>query len=143
MKNLAEETILLPVPISRVYKLLSVIENYKNLLKAHTKDWKFDANTCSFIYDDSTFTKLKMYEATENEKVVMGTYGNNSIDFDMEFLMFEVDKKRTNFKMVIKADLNPIMVSMFSSSMEELKDDFLLDMKKELGISAEIQKKQL
>lgn len=134
MKNLAEETLLLPVPVGKVYKLLSVIENYAKLLKAHTKDWEFDGDVCSFIYDDSTLTKLKIFESIANEKVVLGTYGNNSIDFDMEFLMFDVDKKRTNFKMVIKADLNPIMASMVSSSMEELRDDFIHDMKMELGI---------
>ena len=134
MKNLAEETLLLPVPIAKVYKLLSDIKNYEMLLKAHTKNWEFDGDICSFIYDDSTLTKLKMYEAVENYKVVMGTYGNNSVDFDMEFLLFDLEKKGCNLKMLIKADLNPIMASMVSSSMEELKDDFLRDMKIKLGI---------
>ena len=134
MRNLAEETLLIPVPIAKVYKLLSDIKNYGRLLKAHTKDWKFDGDSCSFIYDDSTPTKLKMYERSENSKVVIGTYGNNSVDFDMEFLLFDLGKKGCNFKMVIKADLNPIMASMVSSSMEELKDDFLRDMKEELAI---------
>ena len=66
-----------------------------------------------------------MYEQLLNEKVVIGTYGVNTVDFDMEFLLFDVGKNRTNFKMIIKADMNPIMASMASSSMEELKDDFL------------------
>jgi carbon monoxide dehydrogenase subunit G len=134
MKNLAEKTILLPVSIAKVYKLLSKIENYARLLKAHTKDWEFDGDTCSFIYDDSTLTKLKMFESIPNQKVVIGTFGNNSVDLDMEFLMFDLGKKGTNFKMVIKADLNPIMASMVSSSMEELRDDFIHDMKEELGV---------
>jgi len=137
MKNLAEKTILLPVPISKVYSLLSNINNYSRLLKAHTKDWKFEGDICSFIYDDSTFTKLKMYEAVKQEKVVVGTFGDNTVDFDMEFLMFDLEEKGTNFKMLIKADLNPIMASMVSSSMEELQDDFIRDMKKELGIAQE------
>jgi len=135
MKNLAEQTVLLPVSITKVYKLLSKIENYSGLLKAHTKDWKFEGDTCSFIYDDSTLTKLKMFESIKNEKVVIGTFGDNSVDFDMEFLMFDLAKKGTNFKMVIKADMNPIMASMVSSSMEELRDDFIRDMKEELGIA--------
>jgi len=134
MKTLAEQTVLLPISITKVYKLLSKIENYSRLLKAHTKDWKFEGDTCSFIYDGSTFTKLKMFESIPNEKVVLGTFGDNSVDFDMEFLMFDLAKKGTNFKMVIKADLNPIMASMVSSSMEELKDDFIKGMKKTLSI---------
>jgi len=134
MKTLAEQTVLLPVPIKKVYKLLSKIENYSRLLKAHTKDWKFEGDICSFIYDGSTFTKLKMFELVPNEKVVLGTFGNNSVDFDMEFLMFDLAKKGTNFKIVIKADMNPIMASMASSSMEELKDDFIKGMKKALSI---------
>ena len=137
MKNLVEKTILLPVPISKVYSLLSNINNYSRLLKAHTKDWKFGGDICSFIYDDSTFTKLKMYEAVKQEKVVVGTFGDNTVDFDMEFLMFDLEEKGTNFKMLIKADLNPIMASMVSSSMEELQDDFIRDMKIELGIAQE------
>ena len=135
MKTLAQQTILLPVPIKKVYKLVSEIENYSRLLKAHTKDWKFEDDTCSFIYDGSTLTKLKMFESIKNEKVVIGTFGKNSVDFDMEFLMFDLAKKGTNFKMVIKADLNPIMASLVSSSMEELKDDFIRDMKEELGVA--------
>ena len=134
MKNLAEETILLFIDISKVYVLLSKLENYPKLLVAHTCDWEFDGDICSFNYDGSTHTKLKMYEQLPNEKVVIGTYGVNTVDFDMEFLLFDVGKNRTNFKMIIKADMNPIMASMASSSMEELKDDFLKEMKKELGI---------
>ena len=134
MKNLAEETILLPAEISTVYTLLSKLENYPELLVAHTSDWEFKGDVCSFIYDGSTATKLKMYEQLPNEKIVIGTHGNNAIEFDMEFLMFDVGKERTNFKMIIKADLNPFMASMISSSMEELKDDFLKAMMIELGI---------
>ena len=139
MKTLAEQTVLLPVSITKVYKLLSKIENYAGLLKAHTKDWKFEGDTCSFIYDGSTLTKLKMFESVKNEKVVLGTFGNNTVDFDMEFLMFKIDRKRTNFKIVIKADLNPIMASMASSSMEELKNDFIQGLKTTLGIESEEQ----
>ncbi|RLD66706.1 MAG: hypothetical protein DRI84_04200 [Bacteroidetes bacterium] len=134
MKNLAEETILLFVDVSEVYTLLSKLDSYPKLLAAHTCDWKFNGDICSFNYDGSTHTKLKMYEQLLNEKVVIGTYGVNTVDFDMEFLLFDVGKNRTNFKMIIKADMNPIMASMASSSMEELKDDFLKEMKKELGV---------
>jgi len=143
MRNLAEETILLPIDVKKVYSLLSKLKNFSKLLSAHTSDWEFDGDVCSFIYDNSTPTKLKMYESIKNEKVVIGTYGSNSIEFDMEFLMFDVDKKRTNFKMVIKADLNPIMASMVTSSMEELMKDFVCAMKKDLGLpNKKKQKKQ-
>jgi len=139
MKTLAEQTVLLPISVTKVYKLLSKIENYAGLLKAHTKDWTFEGDTCSFIYDGSTLTKLKMFESLKNEKVVLGTFGTNTVNFDMEFLMFKIDRKRTNFKIVIKADLNPIMASMASSSMEELKNDFIQGLKTTLGIESEEQ----
>ena len=142
MRNLVEQTVLLAVGVKKVYKLLSKLKNFQLLLAAHTSDWEIDGDVCTLIYDGDKATKLKMYEQITNEKIVLGTYGKNSLEFDMVFLMFEVDKKRTNFKIVIKADLNPIMASMISSSMEELKDDFLTEMKKELGIEADSEKEK-
>jgi len=64
------------------------IKNYSRLLKAHTKDWKFEADTCSFIYDDSTLTKLKMFESIKNEKVVIGTFGKNLAQRGKHLLYF-------------------------------------------------------
>jgi carbon monoxide dehydrogenase subunit G len=81
-----------------------------------------------------------MFESIPNQKVVIGTFGDNSVNFDMEFLLFDLDKKGTNFKMVIKADLNPIMASMVSSSMEDLRDDFIRGMKEELGVDKDARK---
>ncbi len=142
MRNLAEETIQLPISTKKVYKLLSSIKNYKKLLKEHTKDWKFEDDICSFIYDGSTFTQLKMYENIPNEKIVIGTFGKNSIDFDMELLFFDLEKKGTNFKITIKADMNPIMASMASSSMDELQKHFVQGLKRELGLPCEEEKKK-
>ena len=141
MRNLAEETILLPISMKKVFSLLSNLKNYKKLLKKHTKEWKFDGDVCSFIYDGSTFRQLKMYENKLNEKIVVGTFGNNSVDFDMELLFFDLGKEGTNFKMIIKADMNPIMASMASSSMEELQKHFIQGLKKELGLPSEEEKR--
>ncbi|MCK5857247.1 MAG: hypothetical protein KAG64_07150 [Bacteroidales bacterium] len=140
MRTLAEETILLPIKVKKVYKILSNIKNYSKFLAHNTSDWSFDGDVCSFLYDGSTPTKLKMYERKSNEKILIGTFGNNSVDFDMEFLMFDLENKGTNFKMIIKADMNPIMASMASSFMEELKIDFIAGMKKVLNLPLDEEK---
>jgi len=140
MRNLLEKTILLPVETKRLYDFLTNLKNYPKLLSANTSDWSVEGEVCSFIYDNSGSVKLKLYETVKNEKIVLGTYGNNSIEFDMEFLMMDVGNRGTNFKLSVKVDLNPIMASMISSSMEDTVQDFIENLKKSLGVP--IQKEQ-
>lgn len=132
MKNIVEHTILLNVKVEKLFALLSDISNYERLFDGDVKDWKVDGDVCSFVYDESTPAKLKIFDRKPFDKIVIGTYGRNSIDFDLEFLMMDVGLKGTNFKMTVKVDMNPIMASMITSSMETMTSQFLEALQKEI-----------
>ena len=133
MKNLIEKIVLLDVKVESLYNLLSNISNYEVLFEGYVKDWAVEGDTCSFIYDKTTLTRLKLYECVTDEKVVIGTFGNNNIDFDLEFLMIDVGLRGTNFKMSVKVDMNPILASMITSSMETLVEKFIEALKREIA----------
>ena len=133
MKTLFEKTVLLNARVEQVYALLANLENYPVLFQKHTGDWEFEGDVAKLVYDGSTNSKLKFYEKQENQKIVLGTFGNNTFDFDFEMLMMEVDKAKTNFKLSIKSDMNPVFASMMESSISELANDFLLELEEGFG----------
>jgi carbon monoxide dehydrogenase subunit G len=125
VKTLAEETIELDVPVAELFRLLADIKSYSRLFSLHTTDWSFEGDVADLVYDGSTHTKLKIYERVPNEKIMVGTFGNNTIDFDFELLLSAVEPQKSRLHISIKSDTNPVFASMMESSVLELKKDFL------------------
>jgi hypothetical protein len=130
VKTLAEETVELDVPVKELFRLLADIKSYSRLFSSHTADWSYDGDVASLVYDGSTHTKLKIYERVPDEKILVGTFGDNTIDFDFELLITGLTSQRSRLKISIRSDMNPVFATMMESSILELKKDFLDELRK-------------
>lgn len=133
MKTILEKTLILKTEVEKLYAVLSSIESYKTLFAAHTDQWTFDGDVAKLVYDGSTNSSLKIYERKPNEKVVIGTFGDNTLDFDIVMLMMDVGQGRTSFKVSVLTDTNPIFASMMESSVNELMEGFVEQLEKEIS----------
>ncbi len=133
MKTILEKTLILETEVEKLYAILSSIESYEYLFQAHTANWTFEGDVARLVYDGSTNSSLKIYERKSNEKVVIGTHGDNMLDFDIVMLMMDVGQGRTSFKVSVLSDTNPIFASMMESSVNELMEDFIKQLKKKIS----------
>lgn len=109
--------------VERVHLFLTDFANYEALIpKEKITNWRCDAQTCSFTITGIGEVGLKIAEASPNRIIKYISNGRVPFNFYLTAFQESVSDSSSSLKLVVDADLNPMMKIIASPHLEKFID---------------------
>lgn len=107
----------------RVHLFLTDFANYEVLIpKEKITNWRCDAQTCSFAISGIGEVGLKISEVIPNSIIKYMSNGRVPFNFYLTAFQESVSENNSTLKLVVDADLNPMMKMIASPHLEKFID---------------------
>ncbi|MBP8848995.1 MAG: SRPBCC family protein [Breznakibacter sp.] len=109
--------------VDRVHLFLTDFANYEALIpKEKITNWKCDVQTCSFTISGIGEVGLKIAETSPNSFIKYISNGRVPFNFYLTAFQEPVSESNSTLKLVVDADLNPMMKMIASPHLEKFID---------------------
>jgi carbon monoxide dehydrogenase subunit G len=116
---------------SEVYQFLSDLRNLKaHIPEGNIKDFKADADSCSFSMDMLGQASFRITERVPNKTIRLTGDASNPFPFQFWVQMNETDPGRTQIKLTLHAEVNMMMRLMLEPALKsgiEMLADRIVD----------------
>jgi hypothetical protein len=115
----------------RFYSFITDIRKFSRFIPADViKNWKADENSCSFLLGGLGDMKLNISHREPYSLVKFGGNALNTVDFNLSSLISEKTSGKGEVKLIMEAQLNPIMKMMASGPIENFLETLVSEMEK-------------
>lgn len=106
--------------VEKVHTFLSDFNNFEPLIpQARITNWQCDSQTCRFNINGIGEAGLKIVETIPNNKIKYISNGKVPFNFYLWVHQQEVSDKKSTLKLVVDADLNPMMKMLAAPHLEK------------------------
>lgn len=105
-----------------VFDFLSDFNHFEKLMPEQIVNWKSDQDACSFTIKGMTSLALKYKDKTPHSLINIEPDGKSPISFNLRIELVEdaLNEEQTVAKVLIDADLNPMMAMIAKRPLENL-----------------------
>jgi len=114
-----------------VYNFLSNFNNFKNLIPPDkVKNWKSTEDSCHFTIDGIGETGIRIIEKQPFSLIKISGEEGSKFNFFFWIQLKEVAPYDTRIKLVLKADLNPMLKIMATKPLQTFLDTLVSQLEK-------------
>jgi len=114
-----------------VYNFLSNFNNFKNLIPPDkVKNWKSTEDSCHFTVDGIGETGIRIIEKQPFSLIKISGEEGSKFNFFFWIQLKEVAPYDTRIKLVLKADLNPMLKIMATKPLQTFLDTLVSQLEK-------------
>jgi len=95
-----------------IYKFLSNLNNFSELVPEQVENWQADEDSCSFRVSGMADIGLRIIEKVPFQKITISSDGNTPVNFTMVMNITSTTSDNSSFQIVFMADLNSFMAMM-------------------------------
>ena len=136
MTSVESKTVSIAVPAESLYTYLSNFNNFQHLMPPQVSKWQSTEDDCSFNIQGMADIELRMAEKVPYETIKVIAGGSTPIALSMTWRFSQLDKG-TDTRLILDADLNPMMAMMAKAPLNNFVN-LLADKLKELAESGKI-----
>lgn len=107
----------------KAHQFLTNFANYESLIpKDKISEWRCDAQSCSFVISGIGEVGLKISSSTPNSVIRFISNGRVPFNFYLTAFQESVSDSASTLRLVVDADLNPMMKLLASPHLEKFID---------------------
>lgn len=118
MTQFISERTLVPAPSQTVFAFLGDFTNFGSLMPPQVKDFKADQESCTFLIEGMARLSMKIAKQSPHRHILIEAFGDNPIDYTLEYFLFEKGDQACEIEIVFNADLNPFLKMMASRPLQ-------------------------
>jgi carbon monoxide dehydrogenase subunit G len=114
----------LPVNASKeqVFDFLSDFTHFENLMPAQIKNWKADADHCSFTIEGMADLSMRIAAKNPYQNIHIVADGKNPIDYTLDVFLFDKNENLSDVEISFDASLNPFIKAVASKPLQNFVD---------------------
>ncbi len=116
-----ESNISIAQPITKVYALLSDLNNHQQLMPENIYNWSSTVDEARFTIQNMAKLALKVSSRIENQEILIIPLEEAPFALDMKWTLTEIGEQ-TNAKLTVSAELNMMMKMLASGPLQKLVD---------------------
>ena len=121
--NLTSEINQLIIQDLTLFKKLSVIENYKEIMPDNVSKFEIiDSNSFIFSIKGMPSIKLKIGKKVEPSKIILESL-ESKINFTLTAFINKIDSETSSFQLEFNGDLNPMIQMMVKTPLQSFIND--------------------
>ena len=107
-------------PIEEVFTFLADMNNHQQLMPANIYNWQSTKDEASFTIQNMAKLTLKIENRIANKEITAIPSEKAPFEIELKWSVIAVGEKSTLAKLVIYADLNPMMKMLASGPLQKL-----------------------
>jgi carbon monoxide dehydrogenase subunit G len=116
---------------SELFNFITDIRNFEQFIpEGNIKNWEATAETCNFQVPPLGNATLRITERIPNSYVAFSGDALKKNDFDLFVHITESGTKLAEVRIILSADLNPVLRMMASGPIEKFLEKLILEMEK-------------
>jgi len=122
MTQFTSKTTKITAKDSEVFNFLSDFRNLKGLMPPQVVNWEASKDTCSFTVQGLASLEMKMESNTPLSNVHVVSFGNNPVEYTLDYNIAIFDSENCTVVVEFNADLNPFVKMVASKPLQNLVD---------------------
>lgn len=118
--TIIENEVTVGEPTTKVYAFLADMNNHEQLMPANIYNWQSTKDEASFTIQNMAKLALKINERIENRELTAVPSEKAPFEIVLKWTFASAGEKSTLAKLVIYADLNPMMKMLASGPLQKL-----------------------
>lgn len=106
--------------VEKIYSFLANMNNHQQLMPPNIYNWESSEDEASFTIQNMAKLALKISERIENQALIAIPSEKAPFDLELKWVVSPITDSTTNAKLIISADLNPMMKMLASSPLQKL-----------------------
>jgi len=131
MTTVESKTVSIEAPAEKLFNYLSNFNNFQHLMPPQVTQWKSTTDSCSFNIQGMADIELNIQEKIPFQLIKMNASGTTPVGLFMTWNFIE-NRNLTDVRLVLDADLNPVMAMMAKAPLNNFVN-LLVDKLKELA----------
>jgi carbon monoxide dehydrogenase subunit G len=113
-----------PVNASKeqIFNFLSNFTHFEPLMPAQIKNWKADADQCSFTIEGMADLNMRIASRNAYQNIHIVADGKNPIDYTLDIFLFEKSESTSDVEIAFDAKLNPFIKAVASKPLQNFVD---------------------
>lgn len=132
MTNIESE-ITVNKPVGEVYAFLANMNNHEQLMPSNIYNWQSTEDEASFTIQNMAKLSLKINSRIENKELTAIPSEKAPFDIELKWTVISTEDSKTVAKLVISADLNPMMKMIASGPLQKLANHQTQKLEETLG----------
>ncbi|MCX6271246.1 MAG: hypothetical protein NTU44_08530 [Bacteroidetes bacterium] len=121
----------------KLFTYLANFNNFQHLMPPQVSKWQSTGDTCSFNIQGMADISLKITEKLPYHTLIVTAAGGTPVSLNLTWKFEAIDPENTNTRLILDADLNPMMAMMAKAPLNNFVN-MLVDKLKELAESGNI-----
>jgi carbon monoxide dehydrogenase subunit G len=105
-----------------VFDFLGDFTNFEHLMPSQIKNWKADADHCSFTIEGLADLSMKITTRNPHRNISIVAHGKNPIDYVLDVYISGRDENSSQVEVIFNAALNMFIKSMASRPLQNFVD---------------------
>jgi carbon monoxide dehydrogenase subunit G len=116
---------------AKFYNFISDIRNFEKYVPSDKlSEWKADADSCSFIISPIGSAHIRIREKQPHSLVSFQGKALQNNEFSMEVQISDNGSDKTNVRLELSVDLNPVMKMMVAGPVEQFLEKIISELEK-------------
>jgi carbon monoxide dehydrogenase subunit G len=113
-----------------VFEFLGDFNNFESLMPPQVKNWKADADHCSFTIEGLADLSMKITNRNPYRNISISAHGKNPIDYILDVFIAGQGENSSQVEVVFNASLNMFIKAMASRPLQNFVDMLALQIQK-------------
>ncbi|MBC7417671.1 MAG: SRPBCC family protein [Pedobacter sp.] len=118
--TIIESEVAVGKPIEQVYAFLANMNNHKQLMPPNIYNWESTEDEANFTIQNMAKLALKINQRIENKELTAIPSEKPPFELELKWIVSVIDDANTRAKLMISADLNPMMKMIASGPLQKL-----------------------
>ena len=118
--TIIESEVAVGKPIEQVYTFLADMNNHKQLMPSNIYNWESTEDEANFTIQNMAKLALKINQRIENQELTAIPSEKPPFELELKWIVSVIDGANTWAKLMISADLNPMMKMIASGPLQKL-----------------------
>ena len=118
--TIIESEVAVGKPIEQVYAFLANMNNHKQLMPSNIYNWESTENEANFTIQNMAKLALKIDQRIENKELTAIPSEKPPFELELKWIVSIIDDANTSAKLIISANLNPMMKILASNPLQKL-----------------------
>ncbi len=122
MTEFVSERVEVNASSNEVFTFMSDFTNFGKLMPEQIKNWKADADSCSFTIEGMADLNMRIAQRNPDKNIQIIADGKNPIDYTLDVFFFPIDENSSRVEIIFNADLNPFIKAVASKPLQNFVD---------------------
>lgn len=128
-----ESEVIINKPVEQVYAFLANMNNHEQLMPPNIYNWTSTEDEANFTIQNMAKLSLKISNKVENQELTALPVEKVPFDIELKWTVAPTNESGTLAKLMISADLNPMMKMIATSPLQKLVNHQTEKLKEVMG----------